>query len=133
MTVTVGAPLNSEMSLKVKVVERWPGAVNVTLSGRLDGQTVGDCQATLKAEISGHTRFLTFDLDGLDYISSMGIRLLLQYRKLIEGREGKMVMANLQPQIAKVIDIANVLPTWGIFASIEEADAYFDKMQGEAS
>ncbi|MCS1408573.1 MAG: hypothetical protein M2R45_01749 [Verrucomicrobia subdivision 3 bacterium] len=33
----------------------------------------------------------------LDYISSMGIRLLLQCRKLIEGCEGKMVMANLQP------------------------------------
>jgi hypothetical protein len=39
------------------------------------------------------------------------------------------LMANLQPQIKKVIEIAQALPSESIFASIEEADAYFDAMQ----
>lgn len=119
------------MSMKVNVSERWPGSVNVTINGRLDGQTVGSCETVLKERVSPHTKFMTFDLEGLNYISSMGIRLLLIYRKMMESRGGKMLMANLQPQIKKVVDIANVLPSWGIFESVAEADAYFDKMQRE--
>ena len=43
-----------------------------------------------------------------------------------------MLMANLQGPVRKVIDIANVLPGWGLFESVEEADEYFDAMQQQA-
>ncbi len=118
--------------MEISVTERWPGSVNVTIKGRLDHQTVGSCETALKERVSPTTKFMTFDLEGLNYISSMGIRLLLIYRKAMESRGGKMLMANLQPPIKKVVDIANVLPSWGIFESVAEADAYFDKMQSEA-
>jgi hypothetical protein len=36
---------------------------------------------------------------------------------------------NLQPQIKKVFDIINALPSMQIFASIEELDEYLDAMQ----
>jgi hypothetical protein len=36
---------------------------------------------------------------------------------------------NLQPQIKKVFDILNALPTMQVFASIEEMDRYLDAMQ----
>lgn len=117
------------MALTINVQEHWPGKATVKLNGRLDGQTVTECEYTLKEKLSENTRFLTFDLENLEYISSMGIRLLLMHRKKIEGRNGKLVTANLQPQIKKVFDIAEVLPSWGIFESVQEADAYFDKMQ----
>jgi anti-sigma B factor antagonist len=120
------------MSFEVNVVERWPGSLIVGMSGRLDGQTVGLCETTLKEQVSNNTRFMAFNLEKLDYISSMGIRLLMIYRKAMEGRGGNIIMANLQPQIKRVIDIANVLPSWGIFETIAEADAYFDEMQREA-
>jgi anti-sigma B factor antagonist len=120
------------MLFEVKVVERWPGSVIVRMSGRLDGQTVGSCETTLKEQVSNKTRFMSFNLEDLDYIRSMGIRLLMIYRKAMEKRGGNIIMSDLQPQIKKVIDIANVLPSWGIFETTAEADAYFDKMQREA-
>ena len=36
---------------------------------------------------------------------------------------------NLKPQIKKVFEIINALPELNVFRSIEELDAYLDKMQ----
>jgi anti-sigma B factor antagonist len=36
---------------------------------------------------------------------------------------------HLQPQIKKVFDILNALPTLQVFASIQEMDEYLDAMQ----
>ena len=115
--------------MELNVVERRPGSIHAKIQGRLDGQTAAKCETTLRKHIRPDTRYMTFDLSGLDYISSMGIRLLLIFRKVMESRGGKMLMTNVPPKIKKVIDIANVLPSWGIFESVAEADAYFDKMQ----
>ncbi|MGD2270109.1 MAG: hypothetical protein PVI06_06895 [Desulfobacterales bacterium] len=40
---------------------------------------------------------------------------------------------NLQPQIKKVFDIINALPSMQIFASIEELDEYLDAIQKKAT
>jgi hypothetical protein len=39
---------------------------------------------------------------------------------------------HLQPQIRKVFDILNALPTLQVFTSIQELDAYLDAMQKAA-
>ncbi len=117
------------MPMKVQVREFPPAKLSARIEGRLDGQTYQQCAKVLDSYITEHTRYLSLDLEKLDYISSVGIRLVLALRKKLEGKGGKLVMANLQPQIQQVIDIANVLPSWGIFVNMEEADAYFDKMQ----
>jgi hypothetical protein len=39
---------------------------------------------------------------------------------------------NLQPQIKKVFDILNALPSLKVFASIQELDGYLDAMQTRA-
>ncbi len=113
----------------VKVVERWPGSVFVKIAGRLDQELVSECESALKSQVFFKTKFITFDFTDVTYISSVGIRLILVYRKLMEGRGGKLVMVNVSGPIKKALEIASVLPSWGIFASVEEADAYFGKMQ----
>ncbi len=115
--------------MELNVVERRPGSLHATLKGRLDSQTAAECETELRRHIQPSTKYMTFELSELAYISSMGIRLLLIFRKVMESRGGKMLMTNVPPKIKKVIDIANVLPSWGIFESVAEADAYFDKMQ----
>jgi hypothetical protein len=39
------------------------------------------------------------------------------------------VFINLQPQIKKVFEILNALPSLKVFASIQELDNYLDAMQ----
>jgi anti-anti-sigma regulatory factor len=48
---------------------------------------------------------------------------------MIEQQGGRVYMINVQPQIEKVFEIANMLNGIRLFASISEADTYFDAMQ----
>ena len=72
---------------------------------------------------------LVLDLAQLDYMSSMGLRVLMKTTKALAAHGGKCLLTRLQPPIRAVIDIANALPPQNIFASVEEADQYLDLMQ----
>jgi len=73
---------------------------------------------------------LVLDLSHLDYISSAGIRSILQARKTL-APGGKVLAVNPQAQIRKVLDMVQAVPLGEIFASTAEADAYIDKLQRE--
>ena len=116
------------MSLKVDIESKNGGLYVIKLEGKLDTQTHQSCEDRLNPILSG-AKALMFDLAKLDYISSMGLRLLLRVRKAAQKTGASFVMTNLQPQIAKVFEIANALPEVPIFSSIAEADRYLDAMQ----
>ena len=52
----------------------------IALEGRLDTTTAPNLEAELKTALNGITS-LTFDLKGLEYISSAGLRVLLSAQK----------------------------------------------------
>ena len=83
----------------------------------------------MKPLIVPDTKVLVFDLAKLNYISSMGVRVLLMTSKAMTAQGGKCLLTNLQPAIATVISIANALPRESVFESVEEADRYLDLMQ----
>ena len=114
--------------LKVDVTKKGDNYL-VVLQGRLDSATWSSCEERLQPLLAGGVRGVTFDLGGLEFISSMGIRTILRVRKAVEAGNGKVVLANMQPPIAKVFEITAVLPKERIFASVEEADRYFALIQ----
>jgi anti-sigma B factor antagonist len=117
------------MSLITHIEKKMPGYYVVTLNGRLDGTTYADCEAKITPILIPGTKTLMLDLSNLDYISSMGLRVVIKARKFIEGNGGGVNIINMQPQIKKVFEIANLLSGMTLFASIKEADNYFDAMQ----
>ena len=117
------------MSFNVQVESKTEGVYFITLEGRLDTETYPLTEKKLMPLASGQARVMIFNLAKLEYISSMGLRVVLKVRKAIDARKGTLVMTNVQPQIQKVFEIANALPAQSIFASVEEADRYLDRMQ----
>ncbi|MDD2236928.1 MAG: STAS domain-containing protein [Kiritimatiellae bacterium] len=117
------------MTLKTTVRSRGTDGCEMVLEGRLDSNTVQACSNTLSEVLSRPIRVLLFDLTNLSFISSIGLRLVLNARKRLEAKGGSVLMTGLQPQIAKVFEIANVLPKVSIFENVEEADRYFAAMQ----
>jgi anti-anti-sigma factor len=120
------------MSLKVNSEESRPGVYTVSPIGSLDGNTYKILETTVDEALNKKPDVIIFDLEFLDYINSMGVRVLLKTKKELEKNNGKIMFAHLQPQIRKVFDILNALPTLKVFASIQELDQYLDTMQKAA-
>jgi len=117
------------MSLDIEITEKKKGLHEVALDGRLDTDTSPELEKKIGELVAKNPLAVRFDMSRLSYISSMGIRVLFKAFKSLRQKKAMFLMANLQPQIKKVIDIAQALPPESVFASIEEADAYFDAMQ----
>ncbi len=121
------------MALNVTSEEKQPGIFTVLPFGRLDSETYWVLEKRIDFMLNeGRSSVVTLDMKGVDYISSMGIRVILKARKGLAQRNGNLLIVNLQPQIKKVFEIINALPTLQIFASIEELDAYLTEMQRRA-
>jgi anti-sigma B factor antagonist len=120
------------VTLKVNSAETRPGVFTVSPIGSLDGNTYEVLESTVKSILDQLPDIIIFDLEFLDYINSMGVRVLLKTKKAIEKNNGKIMFMHLQPQIRKVFDILSALPTLQVFTSIQELDAYLDAMQKAA-
>ena len=120
------------MSLTTSVVEKMPGYFEIALTGRLDTETHTQLEKIANDLMGLQAKGVRLDMAKLSYISSMGLRVVLQLAKALKAKKGAFQLTNLQPQIKKVFDIAATLPQGSIFASVKEADDYFDAMQRKA-
>lgn len=105
------------------------GNQRVEIGGRLDTHTYGELDDRLTLVLAANVRSLLLDLAQLDYVSSAGVRSIFRARKLLSARGGTLAIANAQPQVQKVFDIVKAVPLSEIFRTVEEADAYLDRIQ----
>ncbi|MBI4863437.1 MAG: STAS domain-containing protein [Candidatus Riflebacteria bacterium] len=117
------------MALKLKSMETSTGCFEISLEGRLDSTTYLQLDNLLNSVLTGKPRRVRYDLTGLVYMSSMGLRMFIRTASSLRACGGAMALANPQPQIKKVFEIANALPSLGVFGSVEEADRYLDGVQ----
>ena len=117
------------MSLEINVRKNEDGSVVVALAGRLDGETSNSFELKMKQVLDTSAKALILDMSRLDYISSSGLGVIFQARKIIEAGGGVILLANLQPQIAKVFEIVKSLPKECVFENMEEVDRYLSAMQ----
>ncbi len=118
------------MPLTVKSVEKIPGVHILYPVGSLDTNTFQIMEKKLDYLIGeGEAKVITLDMNGVDYISSAGIRVIFKAKKQLKQRGGSFMVMHLQPQIRKVFEIINAIPSLHIFASVEEMDDYLAEMQ----
>jgi anti-anti-sigma regulatory factor len=55
--------------------------------------------------------------------------VFLKFRKILKANGGNITFVNIQPQVRKVFEIINAIPSMTIFKSIEELDDYLDDIQ----
>ena len=117
------------MSLEIRTEERG-AARRISLAGRLDSETSPQLEEVVSPWLrdDGVTHVL-FDLKELRYVSSAGLRLFLLVQQAIDARGGEVVVAEVQPTVQKVFDIAKALPAVSIFRNVAELDEYLDQMQ----
>ena len=118
------------MTLDVTSKAKEPGVLMVCPVGSIDTNTHKILDDHISAAIARETpSAIVFDMEGVNYISSMGVRVLLRTRKVLKQTGGKVLMMNLRPQIKMVFDIIKALPSERIFTSLQELDDYLAHMQ----
>jgi len=121
------------MSLKVNSTEKQPGAFLVSCTGSLDTNTYHLLENRVNLIFEGSPHLIVFDMEGLDYISSMGVRVVFATQKRMKKVGGSCRLMNLKPQVEKVFEIINALPSDQVFSSEKEMDDYLDKIQKRMS
>ena len=77
--------------------------LNVKVEGRLDTATAPALEEEL-AEVMDEAEELVFDLEGLEYMSSAGLRILLATQKKM-ALKGGMKVVNVNDVIKEILDI----------------------------
>lgn len=88
----------------MNIIKKQDGTtLTVALEGRLDTVTSPHLEGELRTAVNGVTE-LIFDLTGLEYISSAGLRVLLSAQKVM-NRQGKMTIRNVKPEIMEIFEV----------------------------
>jgi len=79
----------------------------VGVRGRAVGETGDELESALRAALEDHSK-VAADLGGLDYISSAGLRAVLQAARAAEGKNAEFAVCALSPPVKKVFDMSGM-------------------------
>ena len=75
----------------------------IEITGRLDTITAPELEKTIESDASDVTK-LILDVNGMEYISSAGLRVLLSVQKKMSKR-GTMTVKNVCPEVMEILEI----------------------------
>ena len=118
------------MAIKIQNLSQpESGIYKFSVEGRLDGNTTPELESILKPVLAQNPKSIILDMAGLDFISSAGVRLLIETQKALSANKGTVLLVNLQPQILKVLEIIKALPGITVFRNVQEMDDYLTAIQ----
>jgi anti-sigma B factor antagonist len=79
----------------------------ILVVGRLDTQTAPELEKEIDSVISS-LKELVFDMKGLEYVSSAGLRVILKAQKIM-NTQGSMKLIGVNDSIMEVFDITGFL------------------------
>lgn len=82
-------------------------SAKMIVSGRLDTQTAPELEKEIDGIIA-NLKELVFDMTGLEYISSAGLRVVLKAQKIMNTK-GSMKLIGVNDSIMEVFDITGFL------------------------
>ena len=89
-------------------VERDFELVTLEITGRLDTTTAPNLESVVN-ELLEDTKELIFDMSGVEYISSAGIRVLLGAYKKINSHHGIMRIEKTNDMVREVFEMTGLL------------------------
>ncbi len=78
----------------------------ITLFGRLDSTTSQELEESLNDHLEGDQSGIVLDFKDLDYISSAGLRVILNVSKFQKSKEKDFILCGLQDHILEIFEIS---------------------------
>jgi anti-sigma B factor antagonist len=77
----------------------------VTLNGRLDTLGVGQIETRFVATLVPGGKSAIVDLSGVEFVASLGIRMLISVARGLRQRQAKLAIYNVPPLVQATFDI----------------------------
>lgn len=97
------------------------GALVISLAGSLDTRTAGSAQDYIGAQFDRGQHQIVLDLDQVDFMSSSGLRLLVNMLKRSYDVGGGFRLASVPPDVRRTLEISGLERILDIYRSVDEA------------
>ena len=94
--------------------------VTLAIEGRLDALTMEQFGQTVEPYLTGECKDLTMDFQGVEYISSGGLRIIMNAVRKLQQSGGKLQIVKAQPNVYSLLELTG----FNNFISITAAEKY---------
>ena len=111
--------------MQIRSIEKDPELTHVILEGSLDAKGVGLIETQFYAHVS-HGRDALIDFDAVDFLASLGIRMLVTAARDLKRKGAHLVIARPQPLVQQTLEHVSLdqLVPW--FETEAEAKVYLE-------
>ena len=93
----------------------------IKLTGKLDVYGVNSIDIDFIRCCSGDYLRVLVDISGVNYISSVGIPMLINSAKTVASRGGKLALLKPRPNVADVLELTGIPLIIPVYADLESA------------
>jgi anti-sigma B factor antagonist len=108
------------MDLGLDVSEQNGHAV-LAVSGEVDVATVPRLREQLHALVAEGNQRIIVNLDGVDFLDSTGLGVLVGALKRVRSNDGDLFLVCTQPRIRKVFEVTGLTKVFSLFDTVEDA------------
>lgn len=105
--------------------ETHQGVEILSVNGRLDSNTSETFETAIYKSLDTGKTCMIINLEGLEYISSAGLRVILKTTKDLKLKKGTLILCSLQDYVREVFEIAGFDGYLNIQPSLEKALSAF--------
>ena len=109
--------------MEMTVNELKNGITLIALQGTLDIMGVNQVETKFAGYCSGENARILVDMSGVDYMASIGIRLLVTNAKSLRSRNGKMALLSPTTDVFNVLEMTDIPAIIPVYSNFESAEA----------
>jgi anti-sigma B factor antagonist len=109
--------------MKLQFNELEAGVRLIKLIGALDLSGRYSIEIEFVRQCAGEAVHVVVDLSEVDYISSIGVHMLITSASSVVRRGGKLALLSPQPGVLQVLELTGVLQLIPIFSDLDSAKA----------
>ena len=91
----------------------------LAIKGRMDAAMAVETEKAVDRILDGDNNRLLFDMGGLEYLSSYGLRIILRAAKKIKLKGGNIILCSLIDNIKEIFDVCGLGTNIPIADSVE--------------
>ena len=99
------------------------GLIYVTLTGRLDLPGTQKIENPFSFQVTSKKASVLVDMSGVDFIASIGMRLLLTSARAVESRGGQLGLLNMTERVNDAVKTAGIDQLISAYTDFDQASS----------